>query len=190
MPSSMIHTIAAHKYNANASTLFRIGNLVPDSVNKREVKDRLHFRTSEDRMKDLKEMARSIEGNNEFDLGIVFHLYLDLLWDSGPMKDYIKNFEGEKWFLSYREAIGTASAWLYHNNSWSTAYWQSMCNYDFDELDLDVNYSKDEIEDFIKRNDKWHRESEVESIGYFTIDVIDEITSFAAQSFDDWIAEE
>lgn len=180
----MIHTLAAYKYRPEASTAFSVGNLAPDSINIRELKDRLHLRTEGDRMSALKEMMQNVNLDDDFQRGVAFHLYLDLLWDRGPLKQFIESYQGSHWFIDYREAIGTASAWVYHQNDWSDHKWSTMSKYRYDGVHVGESYSVSAINDFVKRNYKWHRETKVVSSGHFSEEVIEDITSYAAESFD------
>lgn len=186
MPSSMIHSIAAYKYDPSASPLFYIGNLAPDSIVLREVKDRLHFRKSSNREMEIGKMLYNVDEQDNFMRGVVYHLYLDMLWDREIINKFINDYKGANWFLSYREAIGEASAWLYHSHNWSLLFWKSMCNYEISKKMISNDYTVDGIQEFIYRNEKWHRENRRDSIGYFSEEVINNITDYTANTFDLW----
>ena len=187
MPSTMIHLLTAYKYNPEASTAFWIGNIIPDSVRDWKEKDKTHFRDRPDRFNALEEMAHSLNLEDELSEGILLHLFLDYLWDSSPMHNYIKNFTGDSWFIAYRQEIALAGAWLYHHVNWSKRVWDEMISFPTSGYEKAPSISKENVPDFIARNSKWHYENNIGPSPAFPPDFVEEFTDKAVIEFKKWI---
>ena len=142
MPSSMIHLLAAYKYDPKSSVAFFIGNIVPDIISEWKEKDRSHFRDRKDRLNALKELANTININDDFNRGVLLHLYLDYKWDTYPMKKFKEGFEKDTWFRPYRYEISLAGAWLYHNRDWSKDLWEKIISCPMTSYENNFGYEK------------------------------------------------
>jgi hypothetical protein len=182
MPSSMIHLLTAYKYNPNASVLFWIGNIAPDSVSDWKEKDKTHFRDKSYRLNALREFAFTMNLSDDFSKGILIHLLLDYYWDSYPMHYFIENYKEGNWFPNYRHEIALAGGWLFHHTEWSKTVWDEMITYDNIH-----GIVKEDVVDFIKRNRKWHIENNIGPSSAFTPDFIEEFTSKVAVDLKSWI---
>ena len=131
MPCAMMHLVCAKLYEPNADLAFYIGNEAPDCMDIREIKDKSHLRIyKEDREQRLTEFARTLDLGDPYQLGVLLHLYVDMLWDQGPMAEHKKNYKGEYWFRDYRWQIRLIGTHIYKNVDWSKAIWDDMCEVD------------------------------------------------------------
>ena len=158
IPSSMVHLLTAYKYNQDSSTAFLIGNIAPDIIQGWKEKDRDHLRDRPDRLKALEELTGTMNLEDDFELGIVLHLYLDYRWDTFPREEFIKGYEGLTWFDPYRYEIALSGAWLYNHMDWSKRIWLEMMAYPLETLVNSKGYKKEDIAEFLERNYKWHEE--------------------------------
>lgn len=124
MPSSMVHLLTAYKYNPDASISFLVGNIAPDTVKEWKEKDKNHLRDRPDRLRALEEFACTVNVQDDIDLGILLHLFVDYMWDTYPREDFIKGYEGYTWFHPYRQEIALSGAWLYNHTDWSKRVWR------------------------------------------------------------------
>lgn len=188
MPSSMVHLLAAYKYNPNASKEFLIGNIAPDVIKGWKEKDRNHLRDREDRLGALRELAYRMDLQDDYSMGILFHLYLDYKWDIDPREKFTKEYEGYTWFEPYRHEIALAGAWLYHHTDWSERVWKELMAYPLEKL-KNNEYDIDEIEKHIALNYSWHSDNDIGPSLFFTPELIEEFTSRVVLEFKDWLEE-
>lgn len=187
MPSLMVHLLAAHKFNADASIEFFIGNIAPDAVHEREKKDRTHLRDRVDRLRALTDMANAYDMNDDFISGVMLHLYLDYLWDADQQRKFIASYQGENWFIDYRKEIAIVSSWLYHNISWSNKLWSAMADYS-GSLDGSIcEVSSSDIEGLIIRNHRWHEENDLGPSSIYTPDFLEAFTDSAVRDYKMWL---
>ena len=92
MPGPMLHLSIAKKVNPDASIGFYVGNLAPDAVREREIKDKAHFYDIPDREKALKQFA--LKADNEYLKGMLLHLYVDGKWWETHLSGFAEK-EGE-----------------------------------------------------------------------------------------------
>ncbi len=187
MPSLMIHLLTAYKYNPNASVEFWIGNIAPDSVCSREEKDKTHFRDRGQRLDVLRDLALNMDLNDDFNKGILLHLYLDYYWDSYPMHNFIENYKEGNWFPAYRHEIALAGIWLFKHTNWSKTVWNQMVECPIKVYDNVYGIVKGDISDFIIRNRDWHIENDFGPSAVFTPDFVEEFTSQVAINFKKWL---
>jgi hypothetical protein len=188
MPSSMIHLLTAYKYNSKASVDFWVGNIAPDSVNDRKEKDKIHFRDKSDRLNALRDMASTINSKDDFSQGLLLHLYLDYFWDLYPVCNYIKKSKDSNWFQLYRNEISLAGAWLFHNKEWSKTVWHEMEVWPMSVYKNIYGIVKEDVADFIGRNNKWYTENEyIGPSKAFTPEFVEEFTSKVATDFKNWL---
>jgi hypothetical protein len=187
MPSSMIHLLAAYKYDPKSSVAFFIGNIVPDIISEWKEKDRSHFRDRKDRLNALKELANTININDDFNRGVLLHLYLDYKWDTYPMKKFKEGFEKDTWFRPYRYEISLAGAWLYHNRDWSKDLWEKIISCPMTSYENNFGYEKEDIYNFLSRSYKWHRDNKIGPSLFFTPDFIEVFTDNVVNEFKDWL---
>jgi hypothetical protein len=187
MPSSMIHLLAAYKYNPKANVEFWIGNVAPDSVSEWKAKDKTHFRDREDRKEALKELAATMNLNSEINQGILLHLFLDFHWDSEPMSNFKKGYKNNDWFKPYRNEIALAGAWLFHNTKWSRDIWEDMIKYPETLYEQIPGVVKEDVTDFLIRNNKWHLENNIGPSTVFTPSFVEEFTDKVVADFREWL---
>ena len=188
MPSSMVHLLTAYKFNPDASTTFLVGNIVPDIVNEWKEKDRLHLRDRLDRIGALEELACTMNLHDDFDLGILLHLFVDYKWDTNPREKFIKGYEGYTWFHPYRHEIALSGVWLYNHTEWSKRVWEEMMSCPLELFENSHGYEKEDIAEFISHNYKWHEENDIGPSSFFTPDLIEVFTSEVALEFGNWLA--
>ena len=150
MPSTMIHILTAHEIFPDKGGLFWFGNFAPDHVNEREPKDKIHLRTSTDRLNDLKKLKNSLP-DGEFEQGWILHLFADCCWDEEMIPPYRNEHENDtdrNWFLKYREEIGVASFNLFHNLPWSKQVWEQIMSADLRDFAPRLPITSEEAESF------------------------------------------
>ena len=186
MPSSMVHLLAAYKYDPKASTPFLIGSIVPDIIKGWEEKDRNHLRDREDRQGTLCELAHTMDLQYDFQKGILFHLFIDYKWDINLREEFTRRYEGYTWFKPYRHELSLVGSWLYHHTDWSKKVWEELMSYPLEQIENN-EYDKYEIKDFLARNYKWHDENYIGSSLFFTPELVEKFTNEAVNEFRDWL---
>lgn len=191
MPSTMIHLLVAQKVKPHGHTEFFIGNIAPDSVVMREdyhfaFKDKLHFRGSQNRLKDIENLAREIDISSPYNEGYIMHLFMDMHWDMDCMKPYIAGREGIGWVKPYHEEITKASSWLINNHRDLQRIWQDMVNYDkrLETVIQGVEYW--EAKKYCINTEKWYAGYKATASNVFTPEFIDEYTSGVASKYVEW----
>lgn len=134
MPSPMIHLLVAYEINPKASDSFWVGNIAPDYTNDRQLKDEIHFRNSENRLEELRQLRNKIDKNNPFESGWLLHLFVDKCWDEIMIPAFQQKYKNSSvfhdWFIKYREETALASFYLYHHMEWSPQIWTQILNAD------------------------------------------------------------
>lgn len=189
MPSAMIHLLAARKYNENGSTAFFIGNLAPDSVEERVLKDKIHFRDQADRMQALEDFAKTLDLRDEFCIGYVLHLFLDLLWDQGPQAEHRRTFQDprESWFLTYREEIARATRSLYQILEWGAPLFDAMLRCPPESYSGVPSMPPELITQEIALKVYHHQNAGETPPSFFSNEMIESFTTSAAKLFRKWL---
>lgn len=189
MPCAMMHLQCAMLYDDNAPIEFYIGNEAPDCMDVRELKDRSHFRKyKEDREEKLIEYAESLDLNDPYLLGVVMHLYVDLLWDRGPMAEHKRNYKGDDWFRDYRWQIRLIGTHIYRNVDWSADLWSRMCEADRSLYNKLEAFPGEKVESYIIFNRDRDRSDEQGESPDFPHDMVMEFCKEATDKFKKWIA--
>jgi len=186
----MMHLMTARQFNPQGSPIFMVGSIAPDCVGERTLKDHTHLRDRQDRLDALRQLARSLDCKNDFNLGLLLHLYLDYRWDSGPQHQYISQYQGPDWFPEYRREIALASAWAFHHLDWSEKIWQSMAALPEAQYDLNADFPKEAIARLIQRNHNWHQENPIGPSPAFSHAFNEHFAGLTAQDFRTWLTEE
>ena len=185
MPSSMPHLILAHEYHPLAASLFFIGNLAPDSVAERSLKDKLHLRNAACRETALAQLARRTDPSHAFEEGVLLHLFFDWKWDMGPGADFMNQHSGQS-FGDYRKEIGALSACLFHHCEWSGLLWDNMLAVKRMEYPPMQDYLFAEIHGMIERNRTWHKENAGISPTFYSINAILRLISDVKNEYVCW----
>ncbi len=188
MPCLMLHLMTARQFNPQASPLFLVGSIAPDCVGERSQKDRTHLRDRADRPAALRQLALAADCRNDFQLGLLLHLFLDYQWDIGPQYQYMSAYCGENWFIDYRHEIALASAWAFHHIDWSAKAWQDMAAVPADQYDGHADFPPPAIARLIQRNGAWHQENDIGPSPVFGHDFIECFAEQAANDFRIWLA--
>lgn len=186
MPSMMIHMLTAYKLCPDAEALFYIGTIAPDAVQTREEKDITHFRTHENRDEALAELARKTDKENVFDEGVLLHLFLDRWWDEKSFCCFTDFYKGEDWFAVYRKEIALASSYIFHNNDWSDAVWQEILSCPKEKYGRAPAVSNDELEYFLNRNYKWHKENNIGPSAVYPPVFVEDFINEAVVGYTKW----
>ena len=177
----MIHLLAAYKLKSDAPSQWWVGNIAPDTPPQtREEKDISHLRnlSNADRELKLREMADSLQPNDFYNEGKLFHLYLDYYWDIEAIHNFYTHDTTDNAFINYRNEIAVAGRWLFHNKDWSRKVWDLMADM--------PNKTADE-EAFITRNYKWHSQNDVTQPTFFTPDYIEDFTDRMVEKYKRWL---
>lgn len=193
MPSTMIHLLVAHEIKPTAPDLFWVGNFAPDYTNDKDKKDKIHLRGSPDRWASLEKLYSDINKSNYFELGWFIHLFVDACWEEKHITDYynwyISSNEKDNWFLSYREEIGFATYYLYHNLDWAKDIWNLIKCSQLNNINTSLPITITENEWYRDRVVRKHSESDTNQIPkFFTIDKIMDFSVSTANRYKEWIA--
>jgi len=164
MPSPMVHLLAAYEISPEASDSFWVGNIAPDYTNDRQLKDKIHFRNTSNRMEALKQLRENMNDNNPFEAGWLLHLFVDACWDEIMIPAFQRKYSIHDWFIKYREETALASFYLYHHMDWAPKVWAQILKADLSGIPLDMPITQYEAEWFRDRLYKRHSESKIDSV--------------------------
>jgi len=191
MPSTMTHLMLANKVYENFPIEFFIGSIAPDAIAVREdysykVKDKLHFRTSNNPLKDLESLAKEIDIAKPYCEGYILHLFFDAYWDRDCLKPFREKCSKENWVHDYRLEISKASAWLYHNDNILRKIWNDMINYKDPILENVQGITYEEILRYYESNHSWFNNFNLGESTAYPNAFIDEYTNSIAQKYVMW----
>ncbi len=186
MPATMMHLLAGSRLLADPSDAFLLGTILPDCLDSdREKKDHLHLRDipQEERLSALIRLGHTLSLERDFDLGALFHLYLDYLWDNGPQAAHRRSYEGETWFLDYRKELKKAGsrAYLYMKDAKET--WLRLREAEPSLYQSVLNLPQAEIEAFLQFNCEFHISTRLEESEIFTDEVVLRFTDRSLRAF-------
>ncbi len=188
MPCAMMHLQCAKHFNANADIAFYIGNLAPDALDIREIKDKTHLRIYTDgREAMLIRYAKSLDTRDSYQLGTLLHLYADMFWDRGPMKRHQDEYKGDNWFRDYRNQNRMICSHMFNAKPWAKPLWEKMTQADeklYSSVDL---FSPSDIKSYLLRNYDWHCNSDLGPATDFTVKTIEDFCRNTAENFKKWI---
>ena len=192
MPSTMIHLLVAHEISSEAPDLFWLGNFAPDYTNDRESKDKIHLRDVSDRWSALEKLYSDTDKDNWFELGWFVHLFVDACWEENHITDYYNWFvssdEKDNWFSNYREEIGFASYYLYHNLSWAKEVWNLVNHSQLSNIKTSLPISISDVEWYRDRVFQKHSESDPTQLPkFFTIDKVINFSKATAARYKEWV---
>lgn len=186
MSTLMVHILSAYKYKPDADIAFFVGNIAPDVIDNHIRKDHTHFRDRSDRFQALRELADRIDWNNDFEVGILLHLFLDYHWDKGPIHDHKAHYVGDNWFRDYRKEIGYVAVWHYHKEPWSALVWNKMREYRLPVEETICEIRKDELIPFISKHHQRYIETEPVPSNFFPPQMVEEFTDQVVLDFEIW----
>ncbi len=186
MPATMMHLYAARVFWPEGSDSYFLGSILPDCVDAhREIKDRLHFRDipTEERLPALVKFGESLDLHRDFNLGVLFHFYLDYLWDLGPQSVHRRNHGPENWFPDYRKELSRAGSSTAHRFPWARDMWERLRSPEKSLYENTLSLPEEEIKEFLEKNYLFHREKKLDAPEIFTDELVDSFTLRAAKSF-------
>lgn len=190
MPATMMHLYAAKTLVPQGSDAYFLGSILPDCVDAhRELKDHLHFRDvpPQDRLQALIRFGTGLDLTRDFDFGVLYHFYLDYLWDNGPQKAHRKMHGEENWFLDYRKELSRAGSRVAQRMPWSKALWARLHTPDPALYESSLCLPEDEIREFLEFNFHWHTKEAQPASEYFTDDLVDAFTLRAARAITEFL---
>ena len=188
MPSPMIHLFAAYKTNPEAPDSFWVGNLAPDYINDRQLKDELHFRNSLNRMEALRQFKQKINIDNSFEAGWLLHLFVDACWDEIMISAFKKKYSSKDWFIKYREETALASFYLYHHMDWAPKVWAQIVKADLSNIPSTLPIPQCEAELYRDRLYKRHSESKKDSVSLeYNEELLSNFCKRTADNYSKWI---
>lgn len=188
MPCAMMHLLCARLYDDDAPVAFYIGNEAPDCMDIRELKDVSHFRIyTDDRNEKLIEYARTLDLQDPYQLGVLLHLYTDMLWDFGPMKAHREAYNGNDWFHDYRRQIRLIGTEMYKRFEWSKQSWADMAEAPTYLYDALCTFPSDKIKDYVTFNKNRDRSNENGESPEFPHDQMVDFCRNTAISFKEWL---
>ncbi len=184
MPCAMMHLVCAKLYDPHADLAFYIGNEAPDCMDIREIKDKSHFRIyTDDREERLTAFARTLDLNLPYELGVLLHLYVDMLWDRGPMAEHKRNYKGDDWFHDYRWQIRLIGTHIYKTVDWSKQIWEDMCEVDESKYSSLELFPAEKIKSYLVFNRDRDRSKETVSSPDFPPELVDSFCREAVDKF-------
>lgn len=185
MPSSMTHLLCAKLLLPDAPTCFFVGCISPDCIDVREFKDRTHLRLlpEEERPSALRGMARTLDMNDPYQYGVVYHLFADYTWDTGPQRFHREQYTGDDWFRDYRFAINECGREIYQRYDWAEPLWAQMASLDESQYASLPEYPADEIKRFILHGQKRAAEKLSHPSEFFTPELVDRYCADTAERF-------
>ena len=185
MPSSMTHLLCSKILLPNAPTSFFVGSISPDCIDVREFKDRTHFRNIpvEKRLDALRDMARRLNMSDPYQYGVIYHLFADYTWDTGPQAAHREWYHGDDWFRDYRFAINECGREIYRRYDWAEPLWADMAALDPSEYAAVAEYPPDEIKGFILRGQRRAAEALTKKSDFFTPELVDSYCAETAKRF-------
>ena len=192
MPATMMHLLAARRLWPSADDDFLWGSILPDCVDgDRALKDRLHFRDIDpkDRPAALLRFGKRLDLKKRFDLGVLFHFYLDYLWDRGPQQEHRNRFCGEEWFPAYRKELAAAGSRCAQRSPWNQEVWERLRHPNPAILQNSLGLPQKEIYEFLEFNARWHTEERLPESPEFTDALVDEFLENAMASFRRYLKE-
>ncbi len=186
MPATMIHLYAGVALLPHGSDSFLLGCILPDCLDcDRTAKDRLHLRDipPEERLARLVQMGKDLDLDRDFDLGALFHLYLDYLWDNGPQSAHRRAYEGEDWFRDYRKELKMAGSRTAQRAPWNREVWFRLVSADPNQYENSLGLPEGEIRTFLEFNARWHTETALEESAFFTDAVVEGFVKRSLRAF-------
>lgn len=186
MPATMMHLYAGWTLFPEGSDSYFLGCILPDCVDgHREIKDHLHFRDvpKEERLQSLVRFGGELDLARDFDFGVLFHFYLDYLWDNGPQKAHRKMHGEENWFRDYRKELARAGSRTAQRMPWAKSLWERLHRPDPAKYENTLSLPEDEIHSFLEFNYHWHTEEVLPESEVFTDALVDSFIKRACVAF-------
>ena len=190
MPSALIHLLTGRNFKKDGSIPYFIGNVAPDCVSERTIKDHTHLRDRSDRHQAIADLRDSMDLTDEYQLGALLHLYADMCWDEGPQKGYKDAYpevSGNDWFKPYRYEISLASAHIFHRSEWGEPLWREMLECPDERFDSLSDFPCESVRGYLTRNYKWHFENDIGPSPAFPPDVVERFCRETAESFTEFL---
>ncbi len=192
MPATMMHLQAGYTLWPEGSDSYFLGCILPDCLDHdRKAKDRIHLRdlAPEERLKGLIRFGKELDLNRDFDLGVLFHLYLDYLWDNGPQKAHRKGYTGENWFPDYRKELARAGSRSAQRMPWSKELWSRLHCPEKSLYENRLSLPENQIREFLEFNFTWHTTEALPESEVFTDEAVDSFIRRAVRAFRSFLSD-
>lgn len=188
MPATMMHLYAGCRLFPSRNESFLLGCILPDCVDAdRALKDRLHFRDVEpaERLPHLVGFGKLLDLTRPFDLGVLFHFYLDYLWDNGPQSAHRKSYGGDNWFRDYRKELRSAGSITAQRFEENDALWHRLAEAVKDPALRESVFllPEEDVQSFMAFNVRFHTEERLPESAVFSAAVVEEFTDRAVRAF-------
>ena len=190
MPATMIHLYAGVTLLPAGSDSFLLGCILPDCLDcDRALKDRLHLRDvpAEERLQRLVLLGKELDLDRDFDLGALFHLYLDYLWDNGPQSAHRRAYEGDDWFRDYRKELKMAGSRTAGRAPWNRDVWLRLAAATPEQYENSLGLPEEEIRTFLDFNSRWHTETVLSESTFFTDEVVEGFVKRSNRAFREFL---
>jgi len=184
MPSSMVHLIVAKKVNPNASTDFYVGNLAPDAIKERQIKNKVHFADAPDMEAALKKFG--LKADNDYLKGFLLHLYVDWKWNTTYLSDFINKSDGD--WDTYKDEISKVTSYAFHDVKWAYNLYAQMKHWNYYGFVENKFITKDDVKKWIDRSRKWQIENKLESSTAFPPTLIEKFANDTTNEFINWVS--
>ncbi len=186
MPSTMMHLAAGWILWPEGSDAFFLGCILPDCVDAdRARKDHLHFRDipSKERLPRIVAFAKTLDLSRDFDLGVLFHFYLDTLWDNGPQAQHRESYTGTSWFSDYRKELSRAGSRVAQRCPFTRELWTRLRDPEEGLYQNSLDLPKQEILSFLENNYLWHTQVCLPPSDIFTDTLVEGFLKAASEKF-------
>ena len=150
MPGTGIHFMVGYAVEPDAADAFWLGCFAPDYTEDRALKDRIHFRDTEDRMAALTALRKRVDMKDSFERGWILHLFADMLWDASLLARFRNDYKGDDkenggWFWPYRNELGLTTCYIYNHMPWAQRVWAQLDAVDVARIDTVLLVVLDEL---------------------------------------------
>ena len=194
MPDSIIHLSVARKVNPDVGIDFYVGNVAPDAIQKREIKDKVHF----DEVSDMEDALRkfALKADNDYLKGMLLHLFTDRKWKTTHLVDFQKK-EGEGWWAKYVVECDKVYSYAFHIQyaEWTHNLYEKMQNWDYSGF-IETEFIKKDnvksyfqnVKSYLQKIHKWSMENKIEASSVFTPILIEKFVNDTANDFNKWFS--
>lgn len=189
MPSPMVHLYAAQMLEPDAPKAYFLGNIAPDYIGDRKLKDHAHFRDVDNRLEALARFGSRLDPHNSFERGWLFHLFVDAFWDEEEIPRYkihqLERGNEDTWFAEYRNEITLLSCHMYHRLELGPVMLEKIKNPDDVSTSLNVDGARIEwYREFVVEK---HETSEPGLVPHFySLDQVEEFSHLTVDEYIRW----
>lgn len=124
--------------------------------------------------------------SDAFAEGWLFHFFSDVCWEEDILQAFIAGKNPGEWFPPYREQIGLASNWLYHNVDWAHEVWEKIINAPLAVANIDHSPAIEKMDLFRSGVLKKHQENNTAMSEAFPLELLTQYAKETAARYRNW----